>query len=224
MIKRTEIKTVIILILFFTTFNCYSENNSFTLFLGCNFPQKDFANNYLIDGAGGAGTGFLVSAEYEFYEINQHIDINGGLDIIYNPYSKERKEYIDILADPQNYNSYINVPISLNASFNLLPDKKFSPNVFLGGLINSFWKTKMKFSYKDELEMNTMYHGVSFSFGAKVGVGMLLVDKVNLRIEYLYLGNPLVKQKIKDSKGTIIYESETKQKIILPTIKIGYKF
>lgn len=188
-------KTLFTAILTLTTFVLFSQSGSnFTVRLNTLIPSGEFKDDdyddFLLDGAGGAGPGFGLGFEFAKEIEVEGLSIIGSVDVLVNGLSKEIKENIEDDLDPNDkitYLKYINAPVLIGAKYSLLASNIGIFGKFNVGL-NMLHITNYEVEY-DGYGTNTLSFDNSLKLAYGIGAGIVLNEKISIGFDYLGLGS-----------------------------------
>lgn len=187
-------KTLFTALFTLTTLVLFSQSGSnITIRLNTLIPSGEFKDDdyddFLLDGAGGAGPGFGLGCEYAKEIEVEGLSIIGSVDVLVNGLSKEIKENIEDDLDPSDkitYLNYINVPVLIGAKYSLLASNIGIFGKFNVGL-NMLHITDYKIEY-DGAGTTTLSFDNSMKLAYGIGAGIVLNEKISIGFDYLGLG------------------------------------
>lgn len=225
--KKSNLITTLLLLLFFVTSNAFSQGD-FSIHFGPSLPLSDFADDDLDDDdAGGAGVGFGLGLQYVYPLTENGLGLFGGIDINYNGLQKDVKDdFEEMFEDMGIHNAdykfykYLNIPISAGLNYTFEADEKISlfGNV---GLTANFLKITDFVIEVNNVEVTTEID-LSYSIGFKIGGGIMVNKKTSIAINYLELGEHDIKGKAK--ANGVSEDIDGKQKVNILTLTLGFKF
>jgi len=207
-------------------FGKLSGEGKYEAHIGFVAPVGDYGLNIpaeaIYGGSGCAETGVLAGIRYFYPASNlKNFYYLLNLDVLYNNFSHEYKNYIkenseQIIGGSYGYkfSSYVNIPLSFGAYYEypINKDFKITADATLGlncSQVTSLTVKYTKNAYIDELRV---VYDPLFRFTQQGSVGILLNKKYTLRISYCNFGGLRYKSIAYESitdNGTSLYNNST---------------
>lgn len=181
---RITIASVIFLLCL--THGAKSQGN-YRIHLGTAVPISKFGLYGVNDILSNPTLGVNIGGKYSYRFTGYSIGFFAGIDFLYNGISKEYKEEIGkwpdyLRTDPPKYHAYYNIPLSTGLSY----DFRLNDNLFLscnaGLTVNCLLISDLEFGIYTESS------DPAYSFGGRVGVCLIIKDRVSVNLDYLGLG------------------------------------
>lgn len=193
-------KNIIFIVFTFLSVVAFSQT---TFRIGGSFPTGKFGDSKYDDGYefslfageekyGGAGFGAMLGLQHKF-AIN---NVNGlgviiSADVIWNPLSKDVREYYYDDDDDFTLPHYFNVPLmlglnyehSLSSSIAVYGEGALGLNI---GFITAYKKEALSFEYESKFDVST-------TFAYRLGAGFVFNDKYSIGLSFYSLGTSKVK-------------------------------
>lgn len=216
----------IITILVVFSFQAYSQGH-ISLHFGPSFSMGDFGDDdieYAHYRAGLAGVGPGVGFNYISPLTDYGLGLYVGLDVILNPISKDAQDDLEDEAGRMSeftFPKYINIPVSAGLDYTF--DANEGLSLFgQAGISISFlkmtdfiWEEEGYYDYEEKYDLST-------SLGFNVGGGLIINDKVEIRLKYFGLGEHEI-------EGEYEYDSDDgniddyDQKVSLLMLTLGFR-
>lgn len=198
-------KTLFCIILLFYSFVLYPQVST-TANLGPSFPISLFAEEgYAATGVGGG------------IQINLHfgrISAFGSVDLYYNDIQKEFKEDWPTM----KMFSYYNIPVTTGINYDIIVRRNVKMYIQTGIVYNM-----LKLSDLEIGKIRRIIHEVSLSYGARIGAGFCMHDRVQLSLNYYCLSQHKIKGNL-EYWGSTEYFYTIKQQISYVSLLVGYRF
>lgn len=175
------------LILLIATNHIYSQSR-FGVHFGPAFPLSNFGLYVVNDYSSDPIIGINVGGAYLYRFSDKGLGVFAAVDFIYNGISKEYKEEVErwpdlLRGDPPVYHEFYNIPFStgVNYNFRLHDELVLSSNA--GLTVNCLLISD------SDLGLYKSSSDPAFSLGGRIGVGLILKERLSINFDYLGLGS-----------------------------------